>query len=791
MKKITSLIALFLVVLGINAQELTRITSLDQVDSKKAYTIVATRSAFCVSADGTRFTSIHEAGVEQSKTDENQQFAFVKQDNGDFYLYSVGAKKFVKKNCSLDALTGDVITFVKGTHGNRGECVRFKLGTGNVSFSNNAKKTVAVDGWSYIDDGNDCYIEPVADFEFVASESVLVTYVYKYNGKEISKKEVSQVVGSAYNAPGMAFMNLQYTEGVAQKDAENVVEVTCAEKLPFVKTVDQKDPKWYLLDIHFSDTGIKNACYYWKYDAANDRVIVDNMHPNNTHQVDDPSAYKEMSAIGNDAYYWCIMGDVVTGFKLYNKAKGFDFALTHSNPASLGVAKDATLWKLDMSTDGTAKKDARTFCLAGEGFSGTEKYINKNGKFGDGAMTLGYWSAADGGSSCRMINGVEALDAVAKSVMTPANALGGYSFFNTPANAQKFVEDYNALIADPFSVVAAGNVVANINKVKASAMNPSEVKVGTFYRIKNYCRNLKDGNKAQVGLGGYMSSAYHNTDRAVTCHSNNIDEAGAIWVFETHPNVADAYALKNLNTNLYLKDNAVEFGAEAGNYKLQKGAYVGSFKLVNGTQHLHASTGGVMFYDEAGASDWFIVPATELEVAMNAAEGATWASLYLPFGVKLNGDVKAYAGKVNGDVLKLTEVAEVPANYAVVLKGAADKYTLTIDAAAATAVENGLLGTNVAKPVAEVANAVVLGAVNEVVGFYAPKGENLLANKAYAVVEGAAAVNGLKFVFGEATGVEGVEVENAKAVYYDLSGRRVANPTKGIYVVNGKKVYVK
>ena len=27
--------------------------------------------------------------------------------------------------------------------------------------------------------------------------------------------------------------------------------------------------------------------------------------------------------------------------------------------------------------------------------------------------------------------------------------------------------------------------------------------------------------------------------------------------------------------------------------------------------------------------------------------------------------------------------------------------------------------------------------------------------------------------------------------YYDLSGRRVSNPTKGLYIVNGKKVYVK
>jgi hypothetical protein len=32
---------------------------------------------------------------------------------------------------------------------------------------------------------------------------------------------------------------------------------------------------------------------------------------------------------------------------------------------------------------------------------------------------------------------------------------------------------------------------------------------------------------------------------------------------------------------------------------------------------------------------------------------------------------------------------------------------------------------------------------------------------------------------------------NAPAVYYDLQGRVVENPTKGVYIINGKKVFVK
>ena len=45
---------------------------------------------------------------------------------------------------------------------------------------------------------------------------------------------------------------------------------------------------------------------------------------------------------------------------------------------------------------------------------------------------------------------------------------------------------------------------------------------------------------------------------------------------------------------------------------------------------------------------------------------------------------------------------------------------------------------------------------------------------------------------GETTGIANVNVNaNANSSWYDLSGRRVANPTKGLYIVNGKKVIIK
>ena len=47
-------------------------------------------------------------------------------------------------------------------------------------------------------------------------------------------------------------------------------------------------------------------------------------------------------------------------------------------------------------------------------------------------------------------------------------------------------------------------------------------------------------------------------------------------------------------------------------------------------------------------------------------------------------------------------------------------------------------------------------------------------------------------VAGETTDIENVVTnDNSESVYYDLSGRRVENPTRGIYIKNGKKVIIK
>ncbi len=73
----------------------------------------------------------------------------------------------------------------------------------------------------------------------------------------------------------------------------------------------------------------------------------------------------------------------------------------------------------------------------------------------------------------------------------------------------------------------------------------------------------------------------------------------------------------------------------------------------------------------------------------------------------------------------------------------------------------------------------------------------LWAVMAYLEISGGSGAHAPAFIgFGDDNGTTGIQtIDNGKLtidnVYYDLQGRRVAKPTKGLYIVNGKKVIIK
>lgn len=185
-------------------------------------------------------------------------------------------------------------------------------------------------------------------------------------------------------------------------------------------------------------------------------------------------------------------------------------------------------------------------------------------------------------------------------------------------------------------------------------------------------------------------------------------------------------------------------------------------------------------------------------VAGNAVDGVYWATYYnSSANMKADANTIVYKAAVNGNTITLTEIADnvITAGEAVILKstGANISMTISVDASTADYTGNALEGVDVATAVDANYKYYVLSNENSTLGFYKYTGATLGANKAFIKTNATGAPE--FFVFNDANTTslrESLSVSNVKQnAYFDLQGRRVVQPTKGLYIVNGKKVVIK
>lgn len=188
-----------------------------------------------------------------------------------------------------------------------------------------------------------------------------------------------------------------------------------------------------------------------------------------------------------------------------------------------------------------------------------------------------------------------------------------------------------------------------------------------------------------------------------------------------------------------------------------------------------------------------------------------WTSLCFPVDVVIPANLKAYkAASTQGMTINLEELAagsRIPAGNGFLALADADTYT---DGAYTFAIatgseneadlsDNQFTGAKVKRSGMADVDYFALATKNEVTGFYKVTTGTVPANKAYLLGEKlnqGAGANMLQFAFGEGTetGISNVNAENSgKAeTYYDLNGRLVVYPTRGVYVTgSGRKVFVK
>ena len=150
--------------------------------------------------------------------------------------------------------------------------------------------------------------------------------------------------------------------------------------------------------------------------------------------------------------------------------------------------------------------------------------------------------------------------------------------------------------------------------------------------------------------------------------------------------------------------------------------------------------------------------------------------------------------------ITLTALTEdiIPAKTGCVIRGAEGAYTFTKAATASTLISENLLrgyaGTAAYEEVAVPEDGsvnYVLTTENGAVGFYRKAaGFKVYNHKAYLNVPSAAQCLSIRFDNGDGT-TDIVKIPattpNKETIVYDLQGRRVTTPSKGVYIINGQK----
>ncbi len=202
-----------------------------------------------------------------------------------------------------------------------------------------------------------------------------------------------------------------------------------------------------------------------------------------------------------------------------------------------------------------------------------------------------------------------------------------------------------------------------------------------------------------------------------------------------------------------------------------------------------AKDGPITITTNKGGINLQSISVSVIQEKFNVTVGeAGWATFTAPVPVSVPEGLSAYIiSQINSDHVLLSSVTEVPAHQAIVVKGDAGKYAMTAIESAAEVSNQLSTSTDYVQ-----ANGTqyALANGNKGVGFYrVQEGEMINGGKGFLKISDSS-VNA--FTFGDADGISTIEQNaNGRMDFYNLQGMQVAHPTKGIYIVNGKKVIIR
>ena len=607
-----------------------------------------------------------------------------------------------------------------------------------------------------------------------------ITYKMMFNGSEITSARtvVTEDVGatastpSAWTAPAYCSFTCPATEITAETSE---IEVTLNWAGPFDISTDYASAKWYY--IKTNDQWMKNSPSWVA-----------------------PNLYADMENVkGLDDGLWTFTGNPYDGLVVMLKAKydtTWEMYLSsrvEGNPAMYYIIEAAEQWTIGRINDNTftLKKD--------------NKYLSENTTY----HRLDYGT-----------NETAATFAV-RSYYCQKLIDDLYDWADDNHRNELFGPSESWLTSKESQIIS---MFPNMSKSTYDGVTiPDDfLPIVPNYPTTGYYR-IKNNGTGNYLAYGYASRSDSYTDRngyGLIATASSTDAASVIKLTGS----AGTYKISTQGLNVQSSSNynkAFPASNEAGADWVFNVSSPGIVSITNAASKvdddghdgsLHEGTGGwnddhhgvINWSASAGNSKWVVEEATTMSVNLNnGGDGNKYATLYLPFGVTIDSesDVEAYIMTINGDYARATSIEKsIPANTGVVLKGTASSVTLTIDdEATATTTGNDLTGTCVNATARVDDNGVydlVLGMSDGQLGFYKAPSATLAANKAYlpyTVSEGARGY-AIQWDESETTGINEVTGKMSDVrdgAYYDLQGRKVAKPSRGMYIVNGKKVVIK
>lgn len=755
------------------------------------------------------YVCINGAGFNATTKADN--IAYFKVETGDaegqYYLYCVSNNKYV--SYSGTGTSAGVVVFAD----NKASAKQWKIAleSGQTEKYDISPVDAPNIGWNWVGgvghqlgfwgngDGNSSWT-----FDAVVENA---TVSIKFNSNEIDSKSYRYL---AIGLVKTAMPALNYTTA-ASMVPETVVEgttaytVNLAENLPFVKSENFDNAKWYLMDMHCNDSGNDDVNsgrkhYMWTYVAADQDVTLPQMVLNDETKI-------------TDNMQWCFVGDVVNGFKIYNKAAGSTLTLRKAsignndaagNTASvMSTTDDHNQFKLYPTTEGIANG----FCFK---LDGDDYYLNTQQKIKDDldSKVLRGWNKADGGSTCRVFAPNKFVADAArlynnlyvKVSELPAGAIGANSYLEEGNNLETLKSQYAAATAEGYTTEQVNALSETMKKVNAAAANATTVEAGKYYRLYNATDKkylcVRATNNAQMTTDASMGKAVSSVVTFADAENGRFRMKVEGKTFGKRKGVDVPITLEG--------DDSEEKGSYAVAHTGTTFTFYDYASNVSERSYLHCNNAGdagnVVGWEALGKispSYWHVIEATDVEIDMTAQGDKKYASAYLPFAVSSVADATAYTGALNTEktAIDMTATTSVPANTGFVLVGTADKATLTIGTADAISGTNALTGSNFNTALTDAtrANYLVFGVNDSKVGFYKPASAftSIPANKAY-INASALSTEAIALNFGNTvTGINAATINNGEnnAPIYDLSGRRVWAPVKGgLYIQNGKKL---